>query len=38
MRIGYLLPTRESFMEGRSRAEPLLNLAGRAIRCAALCW
>ncbi len=29
-RIGYLLPTRESVMEGRPEAEPLLNLAERA--------
>ena len=28
--IGYLLPTRESVMEGRPEAEPLLNLAERA--------
>ena len=30
VRIGYLLPTRESIMEGRPEAEPLLNLAERA--------
>jgi probable F420-dependent oxidoreductase len=30
LRIGYLLPTRESIMEGRPEAEPLLNLAQRA--------
>ena len=30
IRIGYLLPTRESIMEGRPEAEPLLNLAERA--------
>lgn len=30
LRIGYLLPTRESIMEGRPEAEPLLNLAERA--------
>jgi probable F420-dependent oxidoreductase len=29
-RIGYLLPTRESIMEGRPQAEPLLRLAERA--------
>jgi probable F420-dependent oxidoreductase len=29
-RIGYLLPTRESIMEGRPEAEPLLKLAERA--------
>ena len=29
-RIGYLLPTRESIMEGRPEAEPLLRLAERA--------
>ena len=29
-RIGYLLPTRETVMEGRPEAEPLLNLAERA--------
>lgn len=29
-RIGYLLPTRESIMEGRPEAEPLLALAERA--------
>lgn len=29
-RIGYLLPTRESIMEGRPEAEPLLALAARA--------
>ena len=28
--VGYLLPTRESVMEGRPQAEPLLNLAERA--------
>ena len=27
LRIGYLLPTRESIMEGRPEAEPLLGLA-----------
>ena len=32
VRIGYLLPTRESVMEGRPEAEPLLNLAERAER------
>ena len=31
-RIGYLLPTRESIMEGRPEAEPLLGLAERAER------
>jgi probable F420-dependent oxidoreductase len=31
-RIGYLLPTRESIMEGRPEAEPLLALAERAER------
>ncbi len=30
LRIGYLLPTRESVMEGRPEAAPLLNLAERA--------
>lgn len=30
LRIGYLLPTRESIMEDRPEAEPLLQLAGRA--------
>ncbi len=30
LRIGYLLPTRESVMEGRPEAEPLLALAERA--------
>ena len=30
VRIGYLLPTRESIMEGRPEAEPLMNLAERA--------
>jgi probable F420-dependent oxidoreductase len=30
LRIGYLLPTRESIMEGRPEGEPLLNLAERA--------
>jgi len=30
LRIGYLLPTRESIMEGRPEAEPLLQLAERA--------
>ena len=30
VRIGYLLPTRESVMEGRPEAEPLLELAERA--------
>ena len=30
--IGYLLPTRESIMEGRPEAEPLLGLAERAER------
>jgi probable F420-dependent oxidoreductase len=30
LRIGYLLPTRESIMEGRPAAEPLLALAERA--------
>ncbi|RPI43538.1 MAG: LLM class flavin-dependent oxidoreductase [Betaproteobacteria bacterium] len=30
LRIGYLLPTRESIMEGRPEAEPLLALAERA--------
>ncbi len=30
VRIGYLLPTRESIMEGRPAAEPLLKLAERA--------
>ncbi len=30
VRIGYLLPTRESIMEGRPQAEPLLGLAERA--------
>ena len=30
IRVGYLLPTRESIMEGRPEAEPLLNLAERA--------
>ena len=30
VRIGYLLPTRESIMEGRPEAEPLLALAERA--------
>jgi alkanesulfonate monooxygenase SsuD/methylene tetrahydromethanopterin reductase-like flavin-dependent oxidoreductase (luciferase family) len=30
LRIGYLLPTRESIMEGRPEAEPLLGLAERA--------
>ena len=30
LRIGYLLPTRESIMEGRPEAEPLLKLAERA--------
>ena len=30
VKIGYLLPTRESIMEGRPEAEPLLNLAERA--------
>lgn len=30
LRIGYLLPTRESIMEGRPEAEPLLDLAERA--------
>src|ERR1043165_1845770 len=30
VRIGYLLPTRESIMEGRPEGEPLLKLAGRA--------
>ena len=30
LRIGYLLPTRESVMEGRPEAEPLLGLAERA--------
>ena len=29
-KIGYLLPTRESVMEGRPEAEPLLKLAERA--------
>ncbi len=29
-RIGYLLPTRESVMEGRPEAAPLLALAERA--------
>ena len=32
VRIGYLLPTRESIMEGRPEAEPLLALAERAER------
>ena len=32
VRIGYLLPTRESIMEGRPEAEPLLGLAERAER------
>src|SRR5262245_60182668 len=32
LRIGYLLPTRESIMEGRPEAEPLLALAERAER------
>lgn len=32
LRIGYLLPTRESIMEGRPEAEPLLTLAERAER------
>ena len=30
LRIGYLLPTRESIMEGRPEGEPLLGLAERA--------
>jgi alkanesulfonate monooxygenase SsuD/methylene tetrahydromethanopterin reductase-like flavin-dependent oxidoreductase (luciferase family) len=30
VRIGYLLPTRETIMEGRHEAEPLMNLAERA--------
>jgi probable F420-dependent oxidoreductase len=30
VRLGYLLPTRESIMEGRPEAEPLLQLAERA--------
>ena len=30
VRIGYLLPTRESIMEGKPEAEPLLRLAERA--------
>lgn len=30
LRIGYLLPTRESVMEGRPEAEPLMELATRA--------
>ena len=30
VRVGYLLPTRESIMEGRPEAEPLMNLAERA--------
>jgi alkanesulfonate monooxygenase SsuD/methylene tetrahydromethanopterin reductase-like flavin-dependent oxidoreductase (luciferase family) len=30
LRIGYLLPTRESIMEGRPEGEPLLRLAERA--------
>lgn len=30
LKIGYLLPTRESVMEGRPEAEPLLKLAERA--------
>jgi alkanesulfonate monooxygenase SsuD/methylene tetrahydromethanopterin reductase-like flavin-dependent oxidoreductase (luciferase family) len=30
LRIGYLLPTRESIMEGRPEGEPLLKLAERA--------
>lgn len=30
VKLGYLLPTRESVMEGRPEAEPLLNLAERA--------
>src|SRR3954463_14678858 len=30
VRIGYLLPTRESVMEGRPQGEPLLALAQRA--------
>ena len=30
LRLGYLLPTRESIMEGRPEAEPLLSLAERA--------
>ena len=30
LRIGYLLPTRETVMEGRPEAEPLLTLAERA--------
>jgi alkanesulfonate monooxygenase SsuD/methylene tetrahydromethanopterin reductase-like flavin-dependent oxidoreductase (luciferase family) len=29
-RIGYLLPTRERVMEGRSETAPLLDLAARA--------
>ena len=32
IRMGYLLPTRESIMEGRPQAEPLLALAERAER------
>src|SRR5687768_8949959 len=28
--VGYLLPTRESIMEGRPQAEPLMKLAERA--------
>ena len=32
LRIGYLPPTRESIMEGRPEAEPLLGLAERAER------
>ena len=30
LRVGYLLPTRESIMEGRPEAGPLLDLAERA--------
>ena len=30
VRVGYLLPTRESIMEGRPEAEPLMKLAERA--------
>jgi len=30
VRVGYLLPTRESIMEGRPQAEPLMKLAERA--------
>ena len=30
VKVGYLLPTRESVMEGRPEAEPLMNLAERA--------